>query len=274
MIIDSHQHFWKYNPTKDTWITSEMQSIQRDFLPKDFLPVLSDHHIDGCLAIQADQSEDETKLLLGFAAQNEDIKGVVGWVDLKANDLQQKLHHYAQYKKLKGFRHIVQTESVGFLMNKQFIRGVSSLSDYGYTYDLLISSSQLNEAIPFVHALPHQKIIIDHCAKPNIRTNEIKHWAAAITEIAMASQVYCKLSGLLTEADWRGWKAADFYPYFDIIFKAFGADRILFGSDWPVMLLAGSYTDWIGVVANYLQGFSKQEIAAVMGGNAIKFYNL
>ncbi len=274
MRIDSHLHFWNYNSIKDAWITDDMQIIQKDFLPKDFLPILHAHQMDGCIAVQADQTDAETKFLLDIATQNEYIKGVVGWIDLKANNLQEKLHHYAQHKKLKGFRHIVQAEPAGFLLNKQFIQGVSLLSDNDYTYDLLINSNQLNEAIQFVDALPNQKIIIDHCAKPQIRTKEIADWAVHLKAIAKAASVYCKLSGIITEADWRCWKDSDIYPYFDIIFDAFGIDRILFGSDWPVMLLAGNYTEWLRLVDTYLQNFSQQEHDAVMGKNANKFYHL
>lgn len=274
MTIDSHIHFWKYHPVKDAWITDDMKIIQRDFLPKDLLPVLQENKTDGCVAVQADQSEGETIFLLQCAKENDFIKGVVGWIDLKANDLDDRLQYFLQFKKLKGFRHIVQAEPDGFLLDEKFIDGIKLLHQYNFTYDILIVSRQLKEAAAFVNKLASQKLIIDHCAKPDIKNAQIKEWALLMKELASHTNIYCKLSGLFTEADWSNWKEEDFYPYLDVVFETFGTQRLLFGSDWPVMLLAGNYTKWKNLVEKYMQRFIDEEREAVFGNNAIEFYNL
>lgn len=274
MTIDSHIHFWKYHPVKDAWITDDMKIIQRDFLPQDLLPVLQENKTDGCIAVQADQSEAETNFLLQCANENSFVKGVVGWIDLKANDLDDRLQYFLQFKKLKGFRHIVQAEPDGFLLDEKFIDGIKLLHQYNLTYDILIVNRQLKEAAAFINKLPSQKLIIDHCAKPDIKNVQIKEWALLMKELASHTNVYCKLSGLFTEADWSNWKEEDFYPYLDVVFETFGTQRLLFGSDWPVMLLAGNYTKWKNLVEKYMQRFTDEEREAVFGNNAIEFYNL
>ncbi|MBI1782947.1 MAG: amidohydrolase family protein [Sphingobacteriales bacterium] len=274
MRIDSHQHFWKYHPVKDAWITDEMKVIQRDFMPEDLRPVLGENDIDGCVAVQADQSEAETNFLLQCADENDFIKGVVGWIDLRADDLEDKLHSCLLNKKLKGFRHIVQAEPDGFLLQGKFIEGVKLLHQFEYTYDILIHNRQLKETLQFINKLPAQKLIIDHCAKPCIRNKEITDWSAGIKEIAANENVYCKVSGLITEADWYQWNEKNIYPYLDIVFDAFGEKRILFGSDWPVILLAGNYSRWITVVNNYFKNFNEEIKQRFWGQNAIEFYSL
>lgn len=274
MTIDSHIHFWKYHPVKDAWITDDMKIIQRDFLPQDLLPVLHENKTDGCIAVQADQSEAETNFLLQCANENDFIKGVVGWIDLKANDLDDRLQYFLQFKKLKGFRHIVQAEPDGFLLDEKFIDGIKLLHQYNFTYDILIVNRQLKEAAAFVNKLPSQKLIIDHCAKPDIKNAQIKEWALLMKELASHTNVYCKLSGLFTEANWSNWKEENFCPYLDVVFESFGTQRLLFGSDWPVMLLAGNYTKWKNLVEKYMQRFTDEEREAVFGNNAIEFYNL
>lgn len=274
MRIDSHQHFWKYHPVKDAWIKDDMKVIQRDFMPEDLRPVLHENGIDGCVTVQADQSERETEFLLQCAAENDFIKGIVGWIDLRAGNLEEQLRFYSSSKKLKGFRHIVQAEPAGFLLEDKFIEGVKLLHQFGYTYDILIHSRQLKETGLFIHKLPDQKLIVDHCAKPGIRNKEINEWSDAIKEVAANKNVYCKVSGLITEADWHNWNEKDIYPYLDMVFDAFGEKRVLFGSDWPVMLLAGNYSRWITLLNNYLKKFNEEVCQLFWGQNAIEFYNL
>lgn len=272
--IDAHQHFWKYSPVKDAWITDDMKVIQRDFLPEDLAPVLASNGIDGCVAVQADQSEEETRFLLSLADEHDFIKGVVGWIDLRADNLSERLTFFSKYKKLKGFRHIIQGEPAGFMLDPKFIQGVKTLADFNFTYDLLVYHHQLPEAIQFVQQLPEVKIVVDHLAKPSIRTGDIAAWKRDIVSLAAYNNIHCKVSGMVTEADWQSWKPSDFIPYLDVLFNAFGADRILYGSDWPVCLLAASYKQQLSIAQTYLSTFSEHEKLLVMGGNARKFYNL
>ena len=273
-MIDAHVHFWKYNKIKDAWITDEMQLLQRDFFPAHLNLLLLQDDIRGVVAIQSDQSENETEFLLQLAKKNRKIKGVVGWLDLQNENLENKLLYYSKYPVIKGFRHIVQAEPAGFLEKENFLYGIKALQNFGFTYDVLIYQNQLKEAIQFVNKFPNQKFIIDHCAKPSIKSNQIKEWKNGITEIAKNENVFCKVSGLITEAKWNQWKEKDFYPYLDVVFESFGTDRILFGSDWPVMLLSGTYRRWKNLLENYMKQFSHEEKRKVFGENAIKFYNL
>ena len=273
--IDSHQHFWKYHPVKDAWISDEMKVIQRDFLPEDLAPLLQENSIDGSIAVQADQSENETLFLLELAKDNDFIKGVVGWVDLKSPDLKSRLDYFSQFKKLKGFRHIVQAETeVNFLLNENFCRGIALLEAYNFTYDFLILPKHLTVALEFVQRFPYQKFIIDHLAKPNFKNKEFSVWEKGIREIAKCENVYCKVSGLVTEADWDNWSETDFKYCLDVVTEAFGIDRLLFGSDWPVCLLAGNYNQILEIVSNYFCNYSITEQEQFWSGNAIHFYNL
>ncbi len=273
-MIDVHVHFWKYNKIKDAWITGEMQLLQRDFLPKDLEPALNENGIKGVVAVQSDQSENETLFLLELANKNPLIKGIVGWVDLQNENLENKLLHWSKHPAIKGFRHIVQAEADGFLQKEKFLNGIKSLQKFEFTYDILIYENQLKEAIEFVNKFPNQKFIIDHCAKPSIKNNGINEWKNGMKKIAKNENVYCKASGLITEAKWNQWKEKDFYPYLDVVFESFETDRILFGSDWPVMLLSGTYRKWKNLLEKYMLQFSDEEKQKVFGNNAIKFYNL
>lgn len=273
--IDSHQHFWIFDPVKDSWINDQMLVIKRDFLPADLLPVLQQHGVDGCVAVQASQSDDETMFLLNLAAANTFIKGVVGWVDLKADDLDEKLQHYKQYRKLKGFRHILQAEAdEQYMLQFAFKRGIATLQKHGYTYDILIFPQHLPYAAQLAGSFPDQRFVVDHLAKPAIKKQEIGKWQKDIEALSKHQNVYCKISGMLTEADWTKWKTEDFTPYLDVIFNAFGANRIMFGSDWPVCLLAGGYQGTMQVVKDYTDKLSATEQGLFWGGNAIAFYNL
>ncbi|HLZ86651.1 MAG TPA: amidohydrolase family protein [Puia sp.] len=274
--IDAHQHFWRFDPIRDSWITEEMRVIKRDFLPADLQPTLQENGIDGCIAVQADQSEDENEFLLAHAAQNDFVKGVVGWVDLRHPDIEQRLQHYTKYPKLKGFRHVLQSETDRALMLRpSFKRGITALRNYGYTYDILIYPDQLGYTRDFVAAFPDQPFILDHIAKPHIRDRYITdEWKDAIHAVAAYPNLYCKISGMVTEADWHHWKPEHFRVYLDTVVEAFGTDRVLYGSDWPVCLVAASYKQVLDIVKDYFTKFSTDEQAAFFGGNAIKFYKL
>lgn len=273
--IDSHQHFWKYHPVKDAWITDDMNIIQRDFLPADLLPLLQENGIDGCIAVQADQNEEETHFLLELANTNDFIKGVVGWVDLRSENVESRLNYFAQFKKLKGFRHIVQGETDdNFLLREDFCNGIAQLAKYNFTYDILIFPKHLPVALEFAKKFPNQKMVIDHLAKPNFKLTDFTDWEKAIRNIASCPNVSCKVSGLVTEADWNNWKTSDFTYCLDVVTEAFGIERLLFGSDWPVSLLAATYKESVAIVEHYFSKFSTHEQQKIWGMNAIEFYNL
>ena len=274
MIIDSHQHFWKYDPVRDAWIDTSMDSIRKDFLPKDLLPILKANKIDGCIAVQADQSETETEFLLQCAEKNPFIKGVVGWVDLTANNLEERLEYYASNPLFKGVRHIVQAENDDYLLRKDVQNGIGKLLKYNLAYDILVFPNQLPSAIAMVEAFPNQKFILDHIAKPTISKAISEIWVHNIKQLSTHKNVYCKLSGLVTETINFKFKEADFKPYIDIIFKAFGPDRIMFGSDWPVCLLAANYDKVLKIVNDYIENQSIEVKNNILGKNAIKIYNL
>jgi len=272
--IDSHQHFWKYNSVRDSWITDDMRVIQKDFYPTDLEPLLLENTFDGCVAVQADQSENETNFLIERAEKNSFIKGVVGWVDLRSTSVEDRLAHFSKHSKLKGVRHVVQGEPAGFLMQKDFLRGIKALEKFNLTYDILIKEHQLEEAIWFVSQFPNQKFVIDHMAKPQIGKAGKSTWEKHMAILAGFPNAYCKLSGMVTEANWKTWKHEDFTPYLDSVFESFGTIRLMYGSDWPVCLVAGSYPDQLSIIEQYLSTFSETEKQSIMGENAIRFYNL
>ncbi len=272
--IDAHQHFWKFDPVRDNWITDEMSVIQKDFFPDDLKPVLQQNGFDGCVAVQASQSEEETDFLVTLAKQNDFIKGVVGWVDLQADDIEERLTKYKSTP-VKGFRHVLQGESQRDLMLKpEFKRGIAALQKHGFTYDILIFPDQVKFSDELAASFPEQKFVIDHIAKPYIKRREIDEWKKDMEQIAKHGNVYCKISGMVTEADWKGWKKVDFKPYLDVVVNAFGMDRILFGSDWPVCLVAASYRQMLAIVKDYFASFPENEQEQFLGLNAIRFYNL
>lgn len=275
MIIDSHQHFWNYDPVAHSWINDDMSVLKRNFLPEDLLKVYQKNDIDGCIAVQADQSEAETAFLLQLASENEFIKGVVGWVDLRSEQLEERLMHYADFPKLKGFRHVVQSEpDPNFMLRKDFQRGLDQLHGYNFTYDILIFPTQLAAALETVKSFPDQNFVIDHIAKPYIKAGKITEWASFMQQIASHPNVMCKVSGMLTEADWTTWESKDFTPYLDIVFEAFGTQRILYGSDWPVCLVAGSYAQVKGLVSDYISKYSMAEQADIWANNTKHFYRI
>jgi len=272
--IDSHQHFWKYNPVRDGWITADMKVIQKDFFPDDLATLLRDNKFDGCVAVQADQTEAETSFLLGLANQHDFIEGVVGWVDLQSVSVEDRLFHFSQQRKLKGIRHIIQAESAGFMMQKEFLRGIKALKKFNFTYDMLIKEHQLQEAIWLVHQFPDQKFVVDHMAKPCIGKDDRIFWQKNIAALAVFENVFCKLSGMVTEADWNNRKQEEFEPYLDIVISSFGINRVMYGSDWPVCLVAGSYQDQLNIVEQHISTYTETEKQLIMGENAIRFYNL
>ena len=275
LTIDAHQHFWQFDPVRDSWITEEMSVIRRNFFPAQLQTVLKDCGIDGSVAIQADQSEKETDFLLELAAENDFIRGVVGWVDLQSPNVEERLDHYSQYKKLKGFRHVLQGEPQRDLMlQPAFKKGISMLHKYGFTYDILIFPDQLVYVSELITAFPEQRFVIDHLAKPAIKNKDITEWKKDMTAVAACPNVYCKISGMVTEADWQNWKAGDFTPYLDTVVELFGPHRIMFGSDWPVCLVAASYKTMKQITDDYFASFSSSEREAFYGKNAIGFYNL
>lgn len=275
MRVDAHQHFWQFDPVRDNWINEDMAAIQKDFMPQDLQPLLAENGFDGCVAVQADQSEEQTNFLVRLAEQHPFIKGVVGWVDLQAENITERLQHFSQYKIIKGFRHVLQGEPQRDLMlSPAFVRGIKALKEFDFTYDILIFLDQLIYSKNLAAQFPEQKFVIDHLAKPHIKKKEIKEWTLDIESIAKLPNVHCKVSGMVTEADWKGWQKEDFRPYMDVIVENFGIDRILFGSDWPVCLVAASYKEVVDIVQDYFSAFSDSEQAKVFGGNAVSFYNL
>jgi len=275
MRIDAHQHFWKYNPQRDSWITSDMQVLQADFLPAQLQPLMQQNSIEGCVAVQAGQSEEETHFLLQLAAENSFIKGVVGWVALQSENINERLDYFSQFKKVKGFRHIVQGErDPDFMQRPAFVHGISLLQQYNFTYDILIYNQQLPSAEKLVTAFPYQKFIVDHLAKPSIKNGEIENWKRDLRRLAQHPNVYCKVSGMVTEAHWQQWNEAQFTPYLDVVTAAFGTQRLGYGSDWPVCLLAGTYQQQWNIVQKYFETFSAAEQEQIFGGNAQQFYQL
>jgi len=274
MKIDSHHHFWKYNPIEYNWIDESMKSIKKDFLPKDLKPILDSNSIDGSIAVQAHQSEEETLFLLKLAEKFNFIKGVIGWLDIKANDFEERLIFFKKNRLFKGLRHIVQDEKNDFLLNPEFQNGISKLSKFDLTYDLLIYPKQLYPAIELVKKFPNQTFILDHIAKPNISKKINQEWIDNIKSLSNYQNVYCKISGMVTETEDYKWEIDNFNPFLDVIVNSFGVDRLLFGSDWPVCLLAGKYKDILNIVTNYFKKYSERDQKKILGENAIKVYNI
>ena len=275
MKIDSHQHFWRYDAVRDAWITDSMAMLRSDFLPEHLAAECAANGMDASIAVQADQSENETMFLLDLAEKNKRIAGVVGWVDLLSPRVGERLEYFSHSSKLRGFRHIAQSEPDDrFLARENFVEGVAQLRAFGFTYDILIYPRQLPAAIELVARLPEQRFVVDHLAKPEIKSGKMAPWAAQMKEVAQNKNVFCKLSGLVTEADWKHWKAGDFKPYLDVVFDAFGAHRLMFGSDWPVCLLAATYRQVKQIVEEYVKGFFQSDKEKIFGGNAARFYGL
>lgn len=275
MVVDAHQHFWEYNPQHHGWISEDMAAIRRDFMPGDLAPVYAKNEVAGCVALQVDQTEEENQFLIGLAADNSFIKGIVGWVDLRAANIGERLDFYSSMKIIKGFRHIVQVETdKSFLLGEFFTRGISMLRSYNFTYDILVYANQLDQVEQFVQRFPDQPFIIDHLAKPDIKSRSIDDWTKRMSNIAKHKNVYCKLSGMVTEADWKKWTYQDLEPYMQAVLNAFGAERLVYGSDWPVCLVAAAYERQFEVVKTFIGSLSHSEQQKILGENAVRFYHL
>ena len=277
MKIDAHQHFWRYNPEGYSWITEDMPALKQDRLPEHLKQPLFGSGFEGCVAVQARQSEAETDFLLDIAANTGFVKAVVGWVALREEGLESRLKHYAQFDALKGFRHIVQDEPEDdFILGEAFIRGVKALQEFGFTYDILVFERQLPAAVRFLeHFDDDQLFVLDHIGKPEVGKGMSRRWKDSISEMARHPNVCCKVSGLITEADWNNWKAEDFYPFLEHVLESFGVERLMVGSDWPVCLLAADdYRQAVGVAEGFFSGLGEEERALVFGGNATRFYGI
>lgn len=275
MYIDAHQHFWIYSAEEYDWIDESMVPLRRDFLPGDLAPERHEAGFHGSIAVQARQSLEETRWLLELADGDPSIMGVVGWVDLRSPDVQSQLGAFSRNSKLVGIRHIVQSEPDDqFMLREDFLRGISLLERFDLTYDILIYPRHLAVAAEFVKQFPRQRFVLDHLSKPNIKTGEIKAWAAGIRRLAEFPNVFCKLSGLVTEADWKNWKPEQIAPYIGVALEAFGSERLMIGSDWPVCMVAGTYGRVMDIVKTYLARYSAEVQEGVLGGNAQRFWKL
>lgn len=275
MVIDTHQHFWRYQPKKHSWINDRMKIIRRDFLPQDLIKIFNENKINYCVAVQADQSTSETNFLVELSETHSFIKGVVGWVDLKSEELESYLNTYKNKDIIKGFRHVVQDESDhNFMLRPQFLNGIKLLGKYDYCYDILVFPHQLGSVLELTKKFPNQKFVLDHIGKPYILDNFFYGWATLIREIGKLENVYCKFSGMITEADHKNWKKENIHPYMDLVMESFGSERVMFGSDWPVCLVAGDYSEVKKLVTDFISTFSPNEKNLIMYENAINFYNL
>jgi L-fucono-1,5-lactonase len=273
--IDAHHHLWRYDAAEYGWIGPEMKALARDFLPQDLELELISSGIAGTVVVQARQSLEETRWLLSIADKSQMIRGVVGWADLCSVVFATQLQELSAAKKLKGLRHVVQDEpDDNFLNGPEFSRGIALLAGTGMVYDILIYERQLATAIEFVDRHPNQKFVLDHIAKPQIRTKMIEPWRTQIQELAQRESVFCKLSGMVTEASWTSWTIDDLRPYFDVVLDAFGPSRLMAGSDWPVCLLASTYQRWLQTLEQLTAQLSESERESIFGGVAAQVYRL
>jgi len=274
MRLDAHQHFWTYDPVQYPWIPKG-SPLQRDWLPIDLAPLLARAGLDGSIAVQARQAITESHWLLTLGNHSPMIKSVVGWVDLRSERVEEQLAELSMHQKFAGVRHVVQDEpDDNFMLGADFLRGVGKLKSFNLTYDILIYPKQLPAAIELARRFPEQPFVLDHLAKPFIREGIISPWREQIRELAKSKNVLCKVSGMVTEADQTTWKPSDFKAYLDVVFEAFGEDRLMYGSDWPVCLLAGSYEQVLGLVDDYTRQSGPAGRDKFFGGNAARFYGV
>ena len=275
MRIDAHQHFWQYDPDRHRWINDEMSAIRRDFFPGDLATILKTLQIDGTIAVQADETVVETTFLLDLAAKNDFIKAVVGWTDLHSLELDKTLYNFKGIEKLAGFRCVMQgAPDEKYLRNDLFANNLKKLAEHGYTYDLLVYHNQLPALISMTEKLPDNQMILDHVGKPDIRNNQFQTWKEQIKILAKHPGIYCKLSGMVTEADYSKWTYDDLLPYLETSAEYFGIDRICFGSDWPVCLVAGSYNKVYEVIEKFVHQLSKSDQEKIFGLNTLQFYKI
>ncbi len=274
MRIDAHHHLWQYNESEFGWIDEASAALRRDFLMQDLLPGMRKAGVDATVVVQARTSPEETSWLLHLSAQKAAICGVVGWISLAENSLGSSLERWQGERKLVGFREVTQAEAAGYLDRDDINRGLRVLTSQGYSYDLLLRADQLVEATRFVDRHPRQPFILDHAAKPQIAKGLLEPWRSSIRSLAKRDHVACKLSGMVTEADWKTWTLSALRPYLDVCVEAFGPGRLLAGSDWPVCLLASGYARWWNVLEDYFSTFSTHEQACIFGENARRMYGL
>lgn len=274
MIIDAHHHFWQYSVEEYGWIDDAMRVIRRDFLPDDLRREIQAAGVAGVVSVQARQSLEETRWLLDLAARNDFIRGVVGWVPLQRPTIGKTLGEFSNHWKLRAVRHVCQGEPDGFLLGDAFNAGIARLRDFGLVYDILIFERQLREAVAFVDRHPRQVFVLDHVAKPRIKANELDPWRDNLRELARRPNVYCKISGLVTEADYQHWSPSQLAPYVEHVLDVFGPKRLMLGSDWPVCLVACGYAKWIGLVKQWIAKLAPDEQARILGGTAVEAYGL
>lgn len=275
MKIDAHQHYWKYNQEEYGWIDVSMNILRKDYLPVDLKPVLQSAGFDGAISVQARQTKEETAWLLEMSEKHDIISGVVGWLDLQSESFEEELEKWANHPKLVGLRHVVHDEpDDNFMHREEFLRGISLLKKYNLTYDLLLFPRHLPLACKVVEMFPEQMFILDHIAKPLIKNGILEPWKKNIQKLAKFQNVSCKLSGMVTEANWKSWKLKDFTLYLDVVFECFGADRLMIGSDWPVCTLGGNYKNVIDIVSKYVSRFDKSVQEKIMGGNCSAIYSI
>jgi len=272
MILDAHQHFWIYDEKQYPWIPKG-SPLHRNWLPPDWQEAAKKCGVTGSIAVQARQTLEESRWLLELSEKYSTIKGVVGWVDLRSENVSKQLAEFARHSKFVGVRHVVQDEpDPEFMLRPDFLRGVRLLKEFELVYDILIFPTQVPAAIDLVNRFPAQQFVLDHIAKPLIKDGVLSPWREQIRELAKAPNIVCKVSGMVTEAKPKAWNRTDFKPYLDVIFDAFGVDRLLFGSDWPVCLLAGSYTEVFELLTAHVSGFSEADRAKILGMNAVEIY--
>ena len=274
-MIDSHQHFWTYNVNRDVWITEEMGRIRKNFYPNDSVELFAQNQIDGCIAVQADSSEEETFFLISLAEQSEFIKGIVGWVDLQSINIESQLTYFSQFEKIVGFRHVVQSESdPNFLARPNFLKGVQLLDTFDFSYDLLIYPNQLNAGIEFCKKNANQRIVLDHLAKPPIKSGDISEWKKNIEKFKELENVSAKISGLITEAEWYNYNEKDILHIIEIALEVFGSDRLMFGTDYPVVLVADELSNWVKTFNKSISQLSSNEIKKITIDNCLQFYKI
>lgn len=272
MKVDAHIHFWQYEKEQQAWITREMKALRQDHLPEHIQTSLHRNGIDACIAVESSATELDTHFLVELARTHSIIQGVVGWVDLLAENAEERLAYFSQYPIIKGWRYRLEDREEGFMRDPRLRKGLSLLQAHNYRFDLLVGPGQLKETVGLVNHFPEMVFILDHAGKPDIRHRDIQSWSVLIRELAQSPNLCCKLSGLLTLAQWKDWSAAEFYPYLDVLFEHFGPQRLLFGSDWPILTLSGIYVQWISLIEKYMENLSSEDREAVMGGNAARAY--
>ena len=274
-MIDSHQHFWNYNASRDVWITEDMGRIRKNFHPNDSLELFAQNQIDGCIAVQADSSEDETFFLISLAEQSEFIKGVVGWVDLQSKNIESQLTYFSQFEKIVGFRHVVQSETdPNFLARPDFLKGVQLLDTFDFAYDLLIYPNQINAGIEFCKKNANQRIVLDHLAKPPIKSGDSTEWKRDIGKFKELENVSAKISGLITEAEWFNYNEKDILNIIEIALEVFGTDRLMFGTDYPVVLVADELSNWVNTFKKSVAQLTSTEIKKITIDNCLQFYKI